>query len=448
MPEFTQRSYFGGIGDDEFAGLQNGFYRSKNVEIRKNPYSLTLSKGTTLITTATDPITCMLTLQDGVLLAFTNNGKVYRKLTTETSFTEVFSDETIGAFVSCIEYNGYVIVTSSTKLHRITSEHAVGDGTFTSTNFGKDFRDLEEGQYYPMIEVNNSLYIGVKGGVQRLNNGFAIETSQVTLEIFADNEPVGMTFFGQFLRIYAKNRNDGRSYLWNPSSGEPLANETIEWRGLPIHAVTNIDGQDYVVAGQGDLFVTDGYSHLRLKKPPVLREIKPNGISAHDSLIYWGIDGVYTWGKLNVGYTDSLNKDFDTSNNVDVVHTNTNDVYFTIEGAIYQVNQDSYQVQGYVDTFISNAGNGGFEKKQDSIKIGFKPLKTGESIRALVKKDYQESFVELFTVDSTHPRTFRDVWKPFGDFSAFQLRVELNGNGTSTPTLTDLFYRYSFIGNK
>lgn len=472
LQNWTQKNFFGGFSDDRFMGTQNSFRYAKGIEIRKNPNSLTLAyKPEAETITLTDKVNAMITVNStGDIIAFSSDGKIFRKAFGASTWTLVYTDSGGGDILNAIEYNDYVYWFTAGNIHRIAVADIDADWTGSVT---EDYKTFTNGNAnaHPALEFNNKLYIGDGYYLAELDY-FGILTGD-KLEIFHDEEIRAITFGGAMMRIFSRKSTKsmgGHKYYWN---GASLAYNERVYFNQTIHAAFSDGGVDFVLAGTRPfLYQSAGYELQPVKRIPLVYDnedlfISPNAIDMYDNLLVFGLAesgdgsvgrGVWTFGQEDLKYPNSLNFDYPTSNDnntdtVHCVHNSNGTLYFSWKKAdntcgIDKVNTSKFATTGSLHSRVMYGNFAAQEKQAMAIQAAFKNLFEGEKIEIFLRKNLEtawESTAEIdvdYALESDRDILFKrlDDALDIGDFNFLETKIKLTAgtNQATTPEITEL----------
>jgi len=472
FPTWEQKSWYGGFSDDRFLGLENSFRYAKGVEIRKNPYSLTLAYAAekNSATTVDTLINKMLTIKStGDIIGFGSNGKIFRKPTGTGAWELVYTDTGTAKIFDGYEYNSYLYWATSDALHRIAVTNIDADWSGFVTEDYKVFAN-DNASYHPMLEVFNKLFVGDGYYLAELDS-FGVWTDN-KLKIFEDEVIKVITFSGQYMRFYAEKSHkvdQSSKYFWNVS--DTTYNERIPYYQI-IHSAFVYRGQDYVIAGVHPfIYLSSGYELTEVKRLPLVYDsekffMSSNAIDVYDNLLIFAPAssgstasigrGIWTWGRENKNYPDSLNFDYPTSNDnatdlIGCVHNSNGVLYMAWSNAggtvfgIDVINTAKFRATGELHSRVMHGNDPAHEKELRKIAISFDKLAAGEKIQTFFRKNLAttwEASAELtvdYDVTADRDIYFKDQddAAEIGDFVFLESKILLTA-GTSQATTPEL----------
>jgi hypothetical protein len=106
-----------------------------------------------------------------------------------------------------------------------------------------------------------------------------------------------------------------------------------------------------------------------------------------------------------------------------------------------------YATTGYVITGLFTGSKPAIDKLWYSVELDFKALVAGESIQVLYSIDNEATWTSLGTVSETGRQKYTFLFSNIVS-RQIQLKIVLNGNGTTTPTLYDFVCRFQPIADE
>lgn len=426
-PKWKQKHFYGGFSDDRFIGIKNSYRYAKGVEVRKNPNSLMLAYANEAETIAlTAKVNAMVTIKStGDIIAFCNDGKIFRKIAGAGAWALVYTDTGAGALMNAFEYNDYLYWFTAGNVHRIAISSIDAAWAGTVTEDYKAFANANANAH-PVIELNNNMYIGDGYYLAELDSLGTWTNNK--LSIFHDEEIRAITFGGTTMRLFSRRSNKidgGRKYYWNgtdASYGEKV------WFRQIIHTAINDGGNDYVIAGlRPFLYLSSGYDFIPKKRLPLVADtqelfIAPNAIDFYDNLLVFGAGesgdgeigrGVWTWGKETNNYVDILNFEYPTSND------NSTDKIFCVHqsgGVLYscwtnsagttfgidKVNTSKYRATGQLSSLVHYGFDADNEKTAVLIKDAFDTLAAGEKVEVYLRKNLASAWEDTAELTASY----------------------------------------------
>ena len=131
--------------------------------------------------------------------------------------------------------------------------------------------------------------------------------------------------------------------------------------------------------------------------------------------------------------------------------TTTGQIYFygTDSGSDLEIYRTGtgYAATGYVITGLFTGSKPAIDKLWYSVELDFKALAAGESIQVLYSIDNEATWTSLGTVSETGSQKYTFLFSNIVS-RQIQLKIVLNGNGTTTPTLYDFVCRFQPIADE
>jgi len=471
MLRFVQNSWNWWISDDKFAGIANSFYNGQGLEIRKNPFSLTLAKKVTKdSSTVVDSLVNKLLYVSSraILLAFW--GSIFKKdlgggwskcSTTWWEQATVFWD--------------YIYWLYSNKLHRILiSDIDEADWT-TYTDVGTTF-PITLTSYYNwtnMITYANKLYFWNWDNLCEWDwTIFTQDKLTIKDEIFQE-----ITITGWAFRLYTRGVGFSWQYFWDGISDGWT--QWVKWDGAYIDSVVEKDGRDYVVTWW-DLYVTDWYNRQRLMD---IRYTKW-WLTKIDGLIYfWGNWWVYTFWNLNKNYPEVLNFEYPYSQfstdeypTIWAIAKWLWGIYFSRSNwTDYWIDKISWtNTTGFIEGLINTWEMASGEKEIKRLFVSYMPIDSwtdtyvdenadiyvDEEVRVYsdeisedelidieIQTDISGNYNDWLTVLWNEDKLYKESYWPFDNFNYIQYKVTLKSSNGVTPEVKEIWFDYDLIIN-
>lgn len=472
MLRWHQNAFFGGISSDRFVGIPQAFQTGNNIDVRSEPRVIKLAHKSTNTTPSViaDWVMCFVTIQSsGDVIAFGDAGKIYRQTHGTGDWVLVYTDTLNRKITDAHEFNDYLYWTTNDKLHRISvgSISTVPWGVAVTENYQSFLNG--HASLHPMFEANNTLYIGDTGYVATLDSLGTWTNNKLAL--YEYEAPVGITYDGQWLKIYTQKSTSvdyGRLYLWNGATH--VWNQMVPLGGKTPHAVFTKLNIDYFVAGRKPaLYNCNGFQF----QPPLKlipgatdgssQTMNHNGMAVIDDLVLMGISdtasstiskGIWSWGAKDKDYPQVLSFDNYTSNadpadQIGAITVSNNQIYMAWKnGSTYGVDiidQTKFQASGSLTSLAWDGSDGKQKKEFVYGGMSFFPLNAGEQIDLYVRRDMSSSWgTPVITVaygdgDTTPYREIPGV--TMGDpFNFLETKVALTAGtgGATTPRVLDI----------
>ena len=450
MAEYQVANIFRGaywwLSDDIFTGIQDSFYSGMNCEIRDNAKGLSISKAMVKENVVGTPIAekfnVIVKTGDTQWVAFGNSWSIYIKVSGWGSRTKATTSTPAQPITWAAVFWTYLYRATTTKLHRILTANI---HAWASESLNR--QTLTSSTYHPLLATSTILTVGNGNKVSRV--GIAGDwLDMVTLEsntvVKIINEIWGT------IRLYTSKWQDKDIiYLWDWIKTD--VNQTIPLEGFRVYQAIIFNGMDYIVTNKG-LGYFDWYKRIPIKKITWLNS-SYNSICVHNEKIYIGWTwGIYVFGNKNKNYPEVMNIEYYTSNwsATDVVWAMTSDwtncFVSRSNGSTYGIDllsDTTYWTSAY---YISRGfyGNSLAEVKWGMyIRVGFKPLITGQSITISYSLNWW-AYTALTSITSTSDKvtSWTTKQKLNGQFQYINFKIALVWPWTSTPEFYTLDFYY------
>lgn len=312
----------GGLADSKWSGVAGSFYRAVGLDPHSEPailkaeQKLTKNSGSTV----DEFVKWQVVSSNGRSYHFSaDSGKIWER-DTSGNWTLVHTTTPAAGEAKClgaIEYDGYIIWATQSRLHRILATNAEGSAEWTA-NVQEDWQTFTNANadYHPMVEQNLNLYIG-DGNFVSVWDGSSFTANGLDL---TDNLVIkSLGKLGTDLLI-GTTVNDVISKTeilrWNTWSVSFTSSDSIE--ETSINAFLPADNYVYVSAGRsGNIYVYDGVKLELFKKiigdysPTKTATVHPDAVSNLNGQVLFGVSnvsgnpclqGVYRFGRHSRNY--------------------------------------------------------------------------------------------------------------------------------------------------
>jgi hypothetical protein len=315
----------GGTSDSKWSGIQDSLYRMVGLDPHSEPavlkaeYKLSKDSGDVI----TEFVKWQVVSSNGHTYHFSaDSGKIWER--DDAGATTLVYTATAGAGeVKClgaIEFQGYIIWATQSRLHRIAATDALGAAEWTAhaaTGLNWQTFGTTNLKYHPMIEQNMNLYIGDGYNLAEWD-GSAFTASALDLPTSLVIKCLGTLPVGTDVLIGTEGNDVTKTaiFRWNTWSVSFTSSDMIEETG--INAFLKADNFVYVSAGEyGNIYVYDG-SQLELYKkvqgtysPAAKATVHPDAVANLDGQVLFGVSnstgnpclqGVYRIGRHSRNY--------------------------------------------------------------------------------------------------------------------------------------------------
>jgi len=312
----------GGISDSLLSGAPDSFYRLVGLDMHSAPALLKAERKLTKNSGATVDEFCkwQVASSNGRTYHFSaDSGKIWER-TSAGTWTLAYTTTAAAGEHKClgaIEFDGYIIWATESRLHRILATDAEGAAEWTS-NAEEDWQtfSLTNSSYHPMVTQNLNLYIGDGYYVAEWDGTtFTADALDITASLVIKS----LGKMGTDVLIGTTvDDNVAKTELlrWNTWSVSFTNSDSIDETG--INAFLPADNFVYVSAGTaGNIYVYDGSTLELYKKiqgsysPTATATIHPDATATLDGQVLFGVSnstgnpclqGVYRLGRHSRNY--------------------------------------------------------------------------------------------------------------------------------------------------
>lgn len=470
MPElniYTIKDFKGGISDETNKGVRGSFKFGQGLDIHNQEGTLKcnqkLKKDSGTI--VTDLILFWVPATDGNLYGFGDTGKIYRR-TPAGVWSVVYTDPD-GKILGAYEYEHKVggVYTpclcwaTQTKLKR----HRIGGNWTTDVQTIGTFASGEAGDWHTMrmavgvLMICDGHYIAMLDYEGNFNNK--------ALDIIPGNKAVCLLdMSNQVIIGSVEKAKSKQGWLWTWDKIEPswIAKKSVGEKG--VNAMAFIEQGILIQAGkEGALKYWDLSNLIPLKRIPGGGYVNPGGATEFKGLAHFGINGsdkcgVYSYGRgdknsvyaLNLEYIPSHGKLSGVEIGALVVYDDNLFVSWK-DGTIYGVDTIDLtnKANGIYEGLEFDAGRPYEDKLFRFIKITTKPLPAGCSVIVKYKTNKATNWTEAKMGDGAESLTgagkTKGIWQIEGQGEIYEIRIELNTAGNSTPEITSINTYFEFL---
>lgn len=429
--------------DDIFVWIPDSFQDSQNIDIRTNPRWIKLNKALVKdsSTTVTEVINCFIKVSNWDILAFGNSGGVYRK---NSWIWYKNSNSITGAILSAIEFNGYIYITNSSKLYRVSVASINNSMTLT------EYQTFTNGwEYHPMtVYYDTFLLIGDKNGVAKLDTSSVWTPSKITISPNLNIKYIYAQWAS--IKIYCQDLNNVSTIVFWDWLSEVFT-QSINLNGVNIQQLQQKDWFDYVISNN-KLGIIDWYKSSTLKDI-TWYSTNINSVTVKDGKILYGVTWwVYEWGNLNKNYPEVLSNSYNTSNSITdtvwAIFYDGTDLYVSWSNwATYWIDKlsTSYSLTWYITTRVYYADTRVFRKASINVMTSFAALTWTDTIQIYYRENISWSYNLLRTISSASVKTndYTDIIQLNWEWNFIEFKIVLNSaNWTTTPEFYELFLEF------
>lgn len=324
----------GGLADSLFSGIKNSLYRMVGVDPHSKPAVLLAEQKLTKDSEATidEFVKCIVPSSNGRVYHFSaDSGKIWEE--NSGSYTLVHTTTAAAGEHKClgaIEFEGYIIWATESRVHRILATDGEGSAEWTS-NVEEDWQTFSntDKKYHPMAIQNLNLYIG-DGNYVAVWDGTTFTADALDLV-----DTLRITCLGKLpqtsdLLIGTYQTDDiskAEILRWNTWSVSFSSSDPIDEVG--INSIIPSDNFVFVNAGkQGNIYMYDGTSMELYKQvvgdwsPSNTAIVHPNATASFNGQPLFGMSnvannpclmGVYRMGRHSRNYSFILDMPYPIS---------------------------------------------------------------------------------------------------------------------------------------
>lgn len=311
-----------GLSDSLWSGVADSLYRMVGVDPHSNPgtlqseFKLTKDSGTTV----SEFCKWQVVSSNGRSYHFSSeSGKIWER-TSNGTWSLVYTTSPAAGEAKClgaIEFNGYIIWATESRLHRILASNALGSAQW-SANATANWQTFSKTNklYHPMVEQNLNLYIG-DGNLLAEWDGSAFTANALDIRSPMVIKSLGKMDTDVLIGTEVDaNITKTEILRWNTWSVSFSSSDPIEEVG--INAFIPADNYVYVSAGRvGNIYIYDGVRLELFKKvqgsysASATATIHPNATANFNGQVLFGVSnitgdpclqGVYRLGRHSRNY--------------------------------------------------------------------------------------------------------------------------------------------------
>ena len=312
----------GGLADSKWSGIPDSLYRMVGIDphsepaVLKSEYQLSKDSGSTV----DEFVKWQVVSSNGRTYHFSaDSGKIWER-TGAGVWSLVHTTTPAAGEAKClgaIEFQGYIIWATESRLHRIVATDAEGSAEWTA-NVAEDWQtfSVTNKNWHPMVEQNLNLYIG-DGNYLAEWDGSTFTANALDIKTPLIIKSLGKMGTDVLIGTYVDDNITKTELLrWNTWSVSFTTSDTIEEVG--INAFLPADNFVYVSAGRyGNIYIYDG-QYLELYKkvqgtytPSATCVVHPDATTNLDGQVLFGmsnvagnpcLEGVYRIGRHSRNY--------------------------------------------------------------------------------------------------------------------------------------------------
>lgn len=293
----------GGMSDSKWSGLPDSLYKIVGLDPHSDPavlkaeQKLTKDSGTTV----TEFCKWQVVSSNGRTYHFSSTtGKIWERDTVGT-WSLVYTTAPAAGGSGClgaIEFQGFIIWATESRLHRIRATSAEGSGEWTgNAEVNWQTFSVTNASYHPMVEQNLNLYIG-DGYYLAEWDGSAFTANALDIKTPLVIKSLGKMDTDVLIgTVVDSNIAKTEIFRWNTWSVSFSSSDPIEEVG--INAFIPADNFVYVSAGSvGNIYLYDGVKLELFKKvqgdysPTATATIHPDAVANFNGQVLFGVSNV------------------------------------------------------------------------------------------------------------------------------------------------------------
>ena len=363
---FRMNRWNWGLSDDKLAWAPSSFQEWTWMEIRENPFSLTLQKSYDEIG-ITGTLTSILSLRDDLNAYWITDGWYIYTISPDGSTSTLRTDFTTWV-LSAIEWDGVVYFCTDTDIFSIPSNELA---TWTPT----DIWNLDAWWVKRMLIFKESLFLSWWTYVYQY-------TIDKYLSVEVVWEVVDIIPSWDYLKVFSSTWNDTTvtfvevSY-WDITDISHKESKT--WKWTSIISSINKNWLEYLFSSEW-IYISQWFSKDLIKR----RKIEPSlTVTAIDNSIYlWSGNDVYSFWSFTKDYPECLNKEVELNIPITIVGSKWDLVISWWNWAMFIHNREwtTYQNRWYIKSRVYYWSTAIDEKDAIELKVWYMPLPQNTSI--------------------------------------------------------------------
>lgn len=473
-------NFSGGVAESKYQGVVGSYGRGIGIDPYSEPgilqcaQKLTKDSGTTV----TDLILWAFQSTNGSTYFAGDSGKLYKRTSGGTWSNVRTESSRICGF---IEYNGYFLWATSTKLYRMLIAGDWTDGACTvykasTSTWSATLTDVTwagteaNTSWHPMqVAPTGELTVGAGQYLTTVASSFTVNIQALdfppdyytkTLSYYRDDTVIG-TYKA------STNNNTANIYRWDNNASSFQVPTLLNEGG--VNSIISQGNYGITQAGiDGALYIYDGAQSQLIRRipgtysPTKYSDTYPQAMAYRESLLHIGHSditgspsdhGVWTWGSLYKNIPPSLNLTYPiSSGNLTAVTIGCIlivglDMYVswkdTTSGTVYGVDKLDFSNKyngGIYETIV--LGRGQPKKSYKRVSVTFEPLTSGCSLALAYRADGDTSYTTINLGDGSSSYTTANGTTITWDFNKnchqVQFKLTLGSTSNSSPRVTAL----------
>jgi len=457
MRVYANKTFRGGISDEEDKGIRGSFKFGQALDIHKKLDSLSCQQAMKKEseTIVTDLILFMVPCSDGNSYHFGDTGKIYKR-TSAGVWSVVYTDPD-GKIKGAEEWKGnfadtYLYWATDTKLKRKPipglanwTDVSVVSTALTSTDWHSMV--VGAGKQGDLFIANKDKLAMVDFTHTFTAEAVKIIPGNIIKCLVATDEDI---IFGS---VKDDDAEEGYLWAWNTL--------LLAWRKrkrIPTKGVNALVISEIMIAQvglDGEIFFSDLVHQLPIIAFPGGGKVNPGGVTTKGNLAIFGVygstvqNGLYSYGRTKKNRVFALNLDYiltpATIDEIGAVKMIGNDLLASWKsGATYGVDvvDSANKANAVFESLDFDAESPYMEKLFEHIKIKTKPLPSGCSIKMKFRLNKKGNFLPAKLGDGTE--TFNIVGETKALFNVgeegaiYEVRAELYPSGNNTPEILSI----------
>ena len=466
--------HFTGLADSKFSGVANSFAVCVGIDGHSIPGTMQANQKLTKDSGSTVDALCRVSVaaSNGYTFWFSyTSGKIWARASGGT-WTLAYTTAPSGGGAGClgaIEFNGYILWATESRLHRIAIANA--DDAWTAGQVDDDWQTLTvtDASFHPMVIQNTSLFIGDGYQVSKVTAAFAFTAT--ALDIKTPHRIKDLIDFdidiliGTFIHA---NVNKAEVLRWDTVSTSWQTSDPINENG--VNCFIRDDNFVYAQCGQfGKIYYYDGAQLVPFKRipgtwsPTSYGEVFPGSVATHLTMPVFGfsngsgnpaLQGVYRFGSYSKDYPKVLDLSFPISNSstlqtlsIGAILAVGADLFVAWQdGSTYGVDKLDWSnkyASAYIETMVLTPAQ--VRHLLDTITriyANYASLPASTDIGFQYKKDHG-SFVDITTevTDAVLLQKYSEL--SIDSVAAIQLKITLTVSSNNSPQIESIGYENS-----
>ena len=469
------KGHWRGLADSKYSGLEDSFAVSVGIDGVSIPGILQANQKLAKDSGSTVDALCRvaITASNGYTFWFSyTTGKIWARASGGTwtlAYTTVAGAGGSGC-LGAIEYNGFIIWATESRLHRVTIAGADDDWAAGAVNLNWQTFGVTDASFHPMVIQNTSLFIG--DGYQVAKVVAAMTFTANALDIKTPHRIKTLIDFdidiliGTFIHA---NVTRCEVLRWDTTSTSWQTSDPIDENG--VNAFIRDDNFVYAQCGTfGKIYFYDGSQLVPFTRipgtwsPTSYGEVFPGSVATHLTMPVFGfsngsgnpaLQGVYRFGSYSKNYPKVMDLSFPTSQPSNM-QTMSVGAILAVGADLFVAWQDdtTYGVDkldwsnkyasAYIETMVlTPAQVRHLLNTITRIYANYSSLPASTDIEFKYKKAHEASYVDITAEITDAILLQKYVELSIDQVAAFQLRIALTVSSNSSPQIESIGYEDS-----